>query len=71
MPCRLHVFNGMSFLLAKVYYHFSTTKTDLNISILAVRHIKTTLKRGSDSSMATGTNGHRLITLRCSTCAIA
>lgn len=36
---RCHVFNGMSFLVAKVYYQFSKMKTNLNISMSVVRHI--------------------------------
>lgn len=37
MLCRLQVFSGMSFLLAKVHYHLSKIKTELNMTVLLVR----------------------------------
>lgn len=37
MLCRLQVLSGISFLLAKVYYHLSKIKTELNRTVLVVR----------------------------------
>lgn len=37
MLCRLQVFSGMSFLLAKIYYHLSKIKTELNMTLWVVR----------------------------------
>lgn len=37
MLCRFQVFSGMSFVLAKVYYHLSKIKTESNMTVSLVR----------------------------------